>query len=299
MITSTSHPAELASMGPTYDCPNDGVPKPERRKFPRGPTDARVEHLFNGFENAIRNLSEPGREPYWGGCLRAMQGEFAELLRLGVIAGGARKSQDEQSAFDDWMTETRPSGDASSIQYQWAESTERAEWEDANQVDTMLARAVSAAPETALLAPAAPWHGDSVTLTARQVANALELIAPDFATDIDQREAQVSIAWAPAGTCKDDDGTPEPAGYRAWITEYPEEGSIPLVDDYAGPLVPVKSASSTARHVANALVAVIVLATFVMCVFIALDANKHRAAKQPFLDTWDHHAEPATSSQKE
>lgn len=68
-------------MTTTYDCPNDSVPKPERRAHVRGPADHRVEHLFNGFENAIRNLSQKGREPYWGGWLRAMRAEFAALMR--------------------------------------------------------------------------------------------------------------------------------------------------------------------------------------------------------------------------
>jgi hypothetical protein len=80
-------------MSATYDCLNDGVPKPERRKFTRGPADKRVESLFNGFENAIRNLSPEGREPYWGGYLKGMRDAFATLLRdrdagaLAVAAG--------------------------------------------------------------------------------------------------------------------------------------------------------------------------------------------------------------------
>ena len=68
-------------MTKTYDCQMAGVPKPDRRKHARGPVDPRVEHLFNGFENAIRNLEHHGREPYWGGYLRGMRQSLAALLR--------------------------------------------------------------------------------------------------------------------------------------------------------------------------------------------------------------------------
>ena len=43
------------------------------------------------------------------------------------------------------------------------------------------------------------------------------------------------------------------------------------------------------------IVAVLNIATIVACVLIALDANKHRATSQPFLDTWEHHAHPASA----
>jgi hypothetical protein len=63
----------------TYDCPNDGVPKKERRLHPRGPKNERTEHLFDGFRNAIENASD-----YWRGYLRAMRDDFASFARAGA-----------------------------------------------------------------------------------------------------------------------------------------------------------------------------------------------------------------------
>jgi hypothetical protein len=72
----------------------------------------------------------------------------------------------------------------------------------------------------------------TITLTARQLRNALDFVAPDFDKDADQRETELSIAWGEAGCAQDDEGNPDPAGYRCWLTDYPEEGSIPLLDEY-------------------------------------------------------------------
>lgn len=52
----------------------------------------------------------------------------------------------------------------------------------------------------------------------------------------------------------------------------------------------------TADRILLAIVLVLNVATSVMCVFIAIDANKHRAARQPFLDTAAYHTERAASA---
>jgi hypothetical protein len=75
-----------------------------------------------------------------------------------------------------------------------------------------------------------PVEARRVTLTARQILAALEFAAPDFATDDDQLETNVVIAWGEEGSTFDDEGNPDPAGYRAWLADYPEEGAIPLDD---------------------------------------------------------------------
>lgn len=97
-------------MTKTYDCPRDGVPKLERRKHRRGPYDARVEHIYNGFENAIRNLEPQDREPYWGGWLKGMRKSFAELMRSLVVRRATVLEQcaawcDAQAASD-WYGST-------------------------------------------------------------------------------------------------------------------------------------------------------------------------------------------------
>ena len=67
-----------------------------------------------------------------------------------------------------------------------------------------------------------------IVLSASQLHQALEFVAPDYDTDADQREANVSIHYRLAG--KDMDGEDAPAGWCCWLTEYPEEGSILLSD---------------------------------------------------------------------
>ncbi len=72
-----------------------------------------------------------------------------------------------------------------------------------------------------------------VILTAQQLKDALEFVAPDFDTDPDQRQQEVSIEWCAAGLDQEGDLLHE--GYRCWLTEYPEEGCIPLDPPAAQP----------------------------------------------------------------
>ena len=67
-----------------------------------------------------------------------------------------------------------------------------------------------------------------LTLNARQLHQAHELANPDSG-DTDQEEAEVTIAWMPAGV--DTDGAATPQGFYAWLTEYPEEGALFLDPD--------------------------------------------------------------------
>lgn len=67
-------------MTKTYDCPNDGVPKRERRAHQRGPKNDQVEELFNGFHNAIENAVD-----YQRGYLTAMRDDFASLARAALL----------------------------------------------------------------------------------------------------------------------------------------------------------------------------------------------------------------------
>lgn len=82
---------------------------------------------------------------------------------------------------------------------------------------------------------------NDITLNASQLRHALDFAAPDFAQDGDQREVEVSIGWRDAGEVLDDDGHPEPAGYVAWLTEYPEEGCIPLLESWESAPVPAQA----------------------------------------------------------
>lgn len=59
-----------------YDCQNDGVPKINRRRRPRGPYNEKAEALFNGFMNAIHNA----RDPYWKAYITEMRNSFADLM---------------------------------------------------------------------------------------------------------------------------------------------------------------------------------------------------------------------------
>ena len=80
----------------------------------------------------------------------------------------------------------------------------------------------------ALTARADQWQDRCITLSAHQLSEAIALVAPDFATDADQRETEVTIAWAPENCTRNDDGGFEPAGYVCWLTECSEEGCYPL-----------------------------------------------------------------------
>jgi hypothetical protein len=71
----------------------------------------------------------------------------------------------------------------------------------------------------------------SMTLTAKQVMEALEFIAPDRDTDTDQLECEVTLINLTAEHAPlDDDNKRMPAGLYMYVTEYPEEGYVPLFD---------------------------------------------------------------------
>ena len=77
--------------------------------------------------------------------------------------------------------------------------------------------------ESALAKQDAP----TITLTGEQLSNALYIVNPDGHRDKDQLETELSIRWFEV--CKESgSGEDMPAGYYGWITEYPEEGRVPL-----------------------------------------------------------------------
>ena len=80
-----------------------------------------------------------------------------------------------------------------------------------------------------------------ITLNAAQLRHALDFAAPDFDKDDAQRMAEVTIGWHEVGEVLDDDGHPDPAGYVAWLTEYPEEGCIPLLESWESATVPAQA----------------------------------------------------------
>lgn len=92
----------------------------------------------------------------------------------------------------------------------------------------------------------APTERRSVILTAYQLRQALDLVAPDYDTDPDQREQEASIEWCAA--CTSTDGEPMAEGYRCWLSDCPEEGCIPLDrdppedGDHAAPVVEAQCA---------------------------------------------------------
>lgn len=63
-----------------------------------------------------------------------------------------------------------------------------------------------------------------LVLSGRQLLEALNLVAPERLQE--QLESEVCIAFRPAGIDMDDDR--HEAGLCCWLSEYPEEGSIPL-----------------------------------------------------------------------
>ena len=71
----------------------------------------------------------------------------------------------------------------------------------------------------ALAAPRPP-----LTLTGHQLLQALEFVSPQ--RDADQLDSEVSITWREAGV--DTEGEAFEAGLCCWLTEYPEEGCMPL-----------------------------------------------------------------------
>lgn len=127
----------------------------------------------------------------------------------------------------------------------------RAAMRTAILADRSRSAAPVAVPDTQNLRPR-----DTLILTARQLHNALEFIAPDFPLDDDQAEASASIAWCETRKMLDDDGNEydEPAGHWCWLTDYPEEGGIPLLDEYeapaplATPLAPAETSQDARRY---------------------------------------------------
>lgn len=112
---------------------------------------------------------------------------------------------------------------------------------------------LAASPEAA---PAAmEVTGPAMQLNATQLRSALELAAPDFDTDEDQREVEVVLQRLPARTSSD--GEPMEAGLYCWLAEYPEEGCIPLREDEsfpaATPAAPSDAETLISRY-SNALI---------------------------------------------
>lgn len=63
---------------------------------------------------------------------------------------------------------------------------------------------------------------NTITLTAKQLREALEFANPDGAEDAEQAETEVTITRRAA--FKTTDGDDMPAGLYVHLTEYPEEG---------------------------------------------------------------------------
>ena len=72
----------------------------------------------------------------------------------------------------------------------------------------------------------APGTAPAVTMTAKQLAEALEFVAPDYPNSLDQIEDAVCIQRLPDG--KYGDGSKRDAGLYCWIAECQDEGSILL-----------------------------------------------------------------------
>lgn len=107
---------------------------------------------------------------------------------------------------------------------------------------------LAASPEAAPAAMAG--MGPTIQLNATQLRSALELAAPDFDTDEDQREVEVVLQRLPARTSSD--GEPMEAGLYCWLAEYPEEGCIPLREDESFPAA-TPAAPSAAKELAAML----------------------------------------------
>lgn len=88
--------------------------------------------------------------------------------------------------------------------------------------------------------------GPQLVINATQLRSALELVAPDFDTDEDQREADVCIQYLPARMSTD--GEPMEAGLYCWLAEYPEEGCIPLRPDEKFPSPSVHRQASAGQE---------------------------------------------------
>lgn len=79
-----------------------------------------------------------------------------------------------------------------------------------------------------MAAPVVPAEPPMITLSGAQLLDALDFVAPDRdrPDQFDQLESEVCISYRPAGI--DTDGNPFEAGMCCWLSDYPEEGSIPL-----------------------------------------------------------------------
>lgn len=69
----------------------------------------------------------------------------------------------------------------------------------------------------------------SITITAKELREALEFVNPDGPEDADQMETEVTI-WFREKAEVSTDGDPLPRGLYCHLSEYPEEGCIPLFD---------------------------------------------------------------------
>jgi hypothetical protein len=70
----------------------------------------------------------------------------------------------------------------------------------------------------------------SITITAEQLRWALEFVNPDGPKDKDQMETEVTIWFREKDEVSPDEGEPLPRGLYCHLTEYPEEGCIPLFE---------------------------------------------------------------------
>lgn len=70
-----------------------------------------------------------------------------------------------------------------------------------------------------------------ITLTGKQLRNAIEFVNPDGVGDLDQLECEVTIRHF--NDAIDGDGEPMPSGIYAYLAEYPEEGRVSLDADLA------------------------------------------------------------------
>lgn len=71
---------------------------------------------------------------------------------------------------------------------------------------------------------ATPTRETSITMTGKQLREALEFVNPDGADDVDQAESEVTITKREAFTSSE--GEAMPAGLNVHLAEYPEEGAL-------------------------------------------------------------------------
>lgn len=94
----------------------------------------------------------------------------------------------------------------------------------------------------------------TMTLNGYQLKDALGFIAPDDTAE--QLEMDVSIAILPSDKAPlDDDNKRMPAGVYAWITDYPEEGCIPLLEEPKSTAQPAPEAQQSERDAIQVMLA--------------------------------------------